>query len=72
MVVFPEKRVFFTWSWNCISMCAYILGVLRDWTNMVFAKERKKEINRLSLQFEFVALLSESLHCRMPWRFFLV
>ena len=25
------------WSWNCISMCAYILGVLRDWMDMVFA-----------------------------------
>ena len=34
---------FFTWSWNCISMCAYILGVLRDRMDMVFAKVRIME-----------------------------
>ena len=34
---------FFTWPWNRSSMCAYILGVLRDWMDMVFAKVRIME-----------------------------
>ena len=36
---------FFTWPWNRISMCAYILGVLRDWMDMIFAKVRIMEIS---------------------------
>ena len=46
---------FFTWSWNCISMCAYILGVLRDWMDMVFAKVR---IMESILNIDFAELMN--------------